>query len=187
VKVSVRATKRSIVRLQNGLELLLAAGEASNGSAESVVDSSEVINTLRPGGIAAIGYNQSPAADTAEDNINTVMSTTRSAVLSGLSLTGETAAEAALLVVTGEPAKISRKGVEKSRRWIEDETESMQVRGGDFPRETDKIGALVLLGGLQKSDRVQQFYERANQVVKEAPSPDESEKMFYNDDIDSIY
>ena len=167
--------------------LLLAAGETSSGVAESVVDSSEVINTLRPGGIAAIGYNQSPAADTAKDNINTIMSTTRSAVLSGLSLTGETTAEAALLVVAGEPATISRKGVEKSRRWVEDETESMQVRGGDFPRETDEIGALVLLGGLQQSERVQQFYERANQAAKEATSADASEKLFQNDDLDPVY
>jgi Cell division GTPase len=37
--------------------LLLAAGEVSDGVAESVVDSSEVINTLRTGGLAAIGYN----------------------------------------------------------------------------------------------------------------------------------
>jgi len=46
--------------------LLLAAGEVSDGVAESVVDSSEVINTLRTGGIAAIGYNEVQAAESSK-------------------------------------------------------------------------------------------------------------------------
>jgi len=45
----------------------------------------------------------------------------------------------------------------------------------------------VLLGGLQQSDRVQQFYGRANQAAKEATSADESEKLFQNDDLDPVY
>jgi cell division GTPase FtsZ len=167
--------------------LLLAAGEGTDGVAESVVDSSEVINTLRTGGIAAIGYNQVPAADSTEENINTVMTATRRAVLSGLSLTGETTAESALLVITGKPDRISRKGVEKSRRWLEDETGSMQVRGGDFPTETDHIGALVVLGGVGSSDRIEAFFERANEAAA-APTETESdsEKMFQNDQLDGI-
>jgi Cell division GTPase len=167
--------------------LLLAAGEGTDGVAESVVDSSEVINTLRTGGIAAIGYNQVPAADSTEENINTVMTATRSALLSGLSLTGETTAESALLVITGKPDRISRKGVEKSRRWLEDETGSMQVRGGDFPTENDHIGALVVVGGVGSSDRIEGFFERANEAAA-APTETESdsEKMFQNDQLDGV-
>jgi len=36
--------------------LLLAAGESVDGVAESVIDTSEVINTLRAGGMAAVGF-----------------------------------------------------------------------------------------------------------------------------------
>jgi len=167
--------------------LLLAAGEGSAGVGESVVDSSEVINTLQAGGLAAIGYNQVPAAESTEENITTVRTATRSAVLSGLSLTGETAAEAALLVVTGEPDRISRKGVETSRRWLEDETGSMQVRGGDFPMDSDHIGSLVVLGGLQQSDRIDGFFQRASEAAA-APTEteDESDKLFQNDEIDGL-
>ena len=167
--------------------LLLAAGEVSDGVAESVVDSSEVINTLRTGGIAAIGYNEVQAAESTEENINTVMTATRSALLSGLSLTGETAAESALLVITGKPDRISRKGVEKSRRWLEDETGSMQVRGGDFPTDSEQIGALVLLGGIQHSDRIEGFFERAKEAAA-APTETEEEdaKMFQNDELDGL-
>jgi len=167
--------------------LLLAAGEMADGVAESVVDSSEVINTLRTGGIAAIGYNEVQAAESAEENINTVMTATRSALLSGLSITGETTAESALLVITGQPDQISRKGVEKSRRWLEDETGSMQVRGGDFPTESEQIGALVLIGGIQHSDRIEGFFERAKEAAG-APTEteDDDAKMFQNDELDGL-
>jgi len=167
--------------------LLLAAGEPTKGVAESVVDSSEVINTLRTGGMAAIGYNEVAAAESTEENINTVMTATRSALLSGLSLTGETTAESALLVITGDPDRISRKGVEKSRRWLEDETGSMQVRGGDFPTDSDQIGALVLLGGIQSSDRIEGFFARAREAAS-APTETEAaeDKLFQNDQLDGL-
>ena len=167
--------------------LLLAAGEPTDGVAESVVDSSEVINTLQVGGIAAIGYNEVPAGGDTEDNINTITAATRSAFFSGLSLTGEVSAESALLVMTGEPDRISRKGVEKSRRWLEDETGSMQVRGGDFPRESDQIGALVLLGGIQNSDRIAGFFERATEAAAAPTEPEaETDKLFQNDELDGL-
>jgi len=167
--------------------LLLAAGEPAKGVAESVVDSSEVINTLRTGGMAAIGYNEVAAAESTEENINTILTATRSALLSGLSLTGETTAESALLVITGDPDRISRKGVEKSRRWLEDETGSMQVRGGDFPTDSDQIGALVLLGGIQSSDRIEGFFARAQEAAA-APTEMEADedKLFQNDDLDDL-
>lgn len=166
--------------------LLLAAGEVSHDVAESVVDSSEVINTLRSGGIAAIGYNQVVAGDSTQDNINTVTTATRSALRSGLSLTGDVTAEAGLLIVAGKPDKISRKGVEKSRRWLEEETESMQVRGGDFPIDSEYIASLVLLGDIQASERIESFFERAEEAAAAPSEQDESEKMFQNDNIDGI-
>ena len=166
--------------------LLLAAGEVSDGVAESVVDSSEVINTLRTGGIAAIGYNEVQAAESTEENINTIMSATRSALLSGSSLTGETTAESALLVITGKPDRISRKGVEKSRRWLEDETGSMQVRGGDFPTDSEQIGALVVLGGIQHSDRIEKFFARARENAAATTENEDDDKLFQNDDLDGL-
>ena len=167
--------------------LLLAAGEVSGGIAESVVDSSEVINTLRTGGIAAIGYNQVQAAESTEDNINTAMTATRSALLSGLSLTGETTAESALHVITGKPDRISRKGVEQSRRWLEEKTGSMEVRGGDFPTDSEQIGALVVLGGIQNSERIEGFFARAKEAAAAPTETEEDdEKMFQNDEIDGL-
>jgi cell division GTPase FtsZ len=141
--------------------LLLASGETVGGVAESVVDSSEVINTLRGGGIASLGYATAEAGENAGTNVNTIASLARSALLTGMSLPDAVDAEAALFVVAGAPGQISRKGVERARKWLEDETGSLQVRGGDFPLETDRPGALVLLGGVERSQRVQEFMDRA--------------------------
>ena len=172
--------------------LLLAAGEATNGVAESVVDSSEIINTLRSGGIAALGYASAPAAEEAAENISLITSTTRNAVLTGSSLPGATTADAALVVVAGQPERISRKGVEKARRWVEEETDSMQVRGGDFPIDSSRLASLVLLGGLERSDRIERFFARAEQAASEAESVAESgaseaDKTFQNDDLDGLF
>ncbi|WP_435074963.1 tubulin/FtsZ family protein [Halorubrum sp. HHNYT27] len=167
--------------------LLLAAGESVEGVAESVVDTSEVINTLRAGGMAAVGFASAPAAEDAEENVTTVMSTVRSAVMAGMSLPNATEADAALVAVAGDPDRISRKGAEKARKWLQEETGSMQVRGGDFPLESDRIAALVLLAGVERSRRVEAFLERARQAVRDEPeeTPDPAD-AFRNDELDDL-
>jgi len=171
--------------------LLLAAGEATEGVAESVVDSSEIINTLRSGGIASLGYASTPAAEDPAENITVITSTTRNAVLTGSSLPGATDADSALLVIAGQPERMSRKGVEKARKWVETETDSMQVRGGDFPIDSSRIASLVLLGGVERSDRVQRFMTRAEQAAEETAEVDaeahEADKTFQNDDLDGLF
>ncbi|WP_255193431.1 tubulin/FtsZ family protein [Natronobeatus ordinarius] len=168
--------------------LLLAAGEAIEGVGESVVDSSEVINTLRSGGIAALGYASAVAAEDSAENITTVLSVARQALLTGTSLPDATEADSALLVIAGAPDRISRKGVEKARRWLEDETTSMQVRGGDFPLESDRLAALVLLGGTERSDRIGEFMERARQAQNERePASVDRAELFTDDRLEDLF
>jgi cell division GTPase FtsZ len=166
--------------------LLLASGEVVEGVGESVVDSSEIINTLQGGGIACLGYASAEASPDASDNINTITSLTRKALLTGMSLPNAVDAEAALLVIAGEPDRIARKGVERARSWIEEETGSLQVRGGDFPLESDRLAALVLLGGVERSQRVQEFLDRAREAQQEQEERDPVE-TFGNDELDDLF
>ena len=96
--------------------LLLAAGGAVEGVGESVVDSSEIINTLRDGGIAALGYAAAEAGADAEANINTVTSIVSRAVLTGPSLPAATDAHSPLPVIAGDPAAVPRPRLERPRR-----------------------------------------------------------------------
>ncbi|MFB6155497.1 MAG: tubulin/FtsZ family protein [Haloferacaceae archaeon] len=170
--------------------LLLAAGEAVEGVGESVVDTSEIINTLRSGSIAALGYASAAAADDASENVTTTTSVVRRALLSGSSLPDAVEASAALLVVAGNPDVVPRKGVERARRWVESETGSMEVRGGDFPLDSDNLAALVLLSGLEGTDRVDAFLERARLAAEETAeveeaAPDQTE-IWQNERIDDL-
>jgi cell division GTPase FtsZ len=170
----------------------LGGGGLDRDVAQSVVDTSEVINTLRKGGLAAVGYAESEASEDPDDNVNVVTSTTRQALFTGTSLPDATEADAALLVVAGRPDSLSRKGVERSRSWIEEETGSMEVRGGDFPLDTDRISSLVLMSGVERSDRVQEFMNRAADAQAEADDRTEGKQKrdaaesFQNDELDDL-
>ena len=166
--------------------LLLASGEAVEGVGESVVDSSEVINTLRSGGIATLGYAAAPANGDSAENVNTITSNTRQALLSNLSLPNAVEADAALLVVAGNPELISRKGVERARKWVEEQTGSLQVRGGDFPLESERLASLILLGGTERSDRIDEFMQRAKQASKQEERANPAEQ-FHNEEIDDLF
>jgi cell division GTPase FtsZ len=173
------------------LGLLLAAGEAVEGVGESVVDSSEVINTLRAGGIASLGYASAEASTDAAENINTVASLTRRAVMTGNSLPEASDADAALLVMAGHPDAIPRKGFERARSWLEEETGTMEVRGGDFPLESGRLAALVLLAGVERSPTVERFLERARQAAQETDEVDagreDASAAWENEDIESLF
>ncbi|MEF8757236.1 MAG: tubulin/FtsZ family protein [Halobacteriales archaeon] len=168
---------------------LLASGEVIEDVGESVVDASEVINTLQEGGIASLGYASAVAGEDPAENINTVTSLARNALLTGTSLPDAVRADAALLVIVGDPERIPRKGVERARRMIEEETGSLQVRGGDFPLETDKLAALVLLSGVERSRRVDEFMERAREAKEqqEATPRDDPAEAFQNDELEDLF
>ncbi|WP_266076029.1 tubulin/FtsZ family protein [Haladaptatus caseinilyticus] len=167
--------------------ILLASGEGVEGVGESVVDSSEVINTLRSGGVAALGYASADASEESGENINTVTSNTRQAILSNLSVPKATDADSALLVVAGDADRIPRKGVEKARKWLEGETGSLQVRGGDYPLDSNRLASLVLLGGVERSPRMKEFMERAKEANKQEVRKEDPAELFQNDKIDDLF
>jgi len=64
----------------------------------------------------------------------------------------------------------------------------MQVRGGDFPLESDRLGALVLLGGAERSDRIEAFMQRAreaNQAQEEAA--DDPADQLTDDRLENLF
>jgi len=167
--------------------VLLASGEAVEGVGESVVDSSEIINTLREGGIASLGYATAEASEDAAENVNTVTSLARNALLTSMSLPDAVEAEAALLVIAGRPERISRKGVERARSWVEEETGSLQVRGGDFPLDSERLAALVLLCGVERSRRVEEFMERAREASANAERETVGTDEMLDENLDDLF
>ncbi|AEH37975.1 tubulin/FtsZ family protein [Halopiger xanaduensis] len=179
--------------------LLFAAGEVGHGDhvAESVVDSSEIINTLEDG-ISTIGYARE-TVDTSGGllssfrgeeefdegaEVNRLTSLVRKATLGRLTLPCDvSSADRGLVVATGPPEHLNRKGVERGRQWLEDETGSMEIRGGDYPRtDKDEVGAIVLLSGVTDVPRVDQL----QQVAIEAQETTETVRANAQEEFSSL-
>src|SRR6056297_2073884 len=164
--------------------ILFGAGEVGDGEdvAESVVDSSEIINTLSGGGVSTVGYaseevelntsggllSRFTGDDGGDDGLdaanttNRITSLVRKAALGRLTLPCEIeGTERALLVMAGPPKHLNRKGIERGRKWLEEQTGSMEVRGGDYPTNTPKVAASILLAGVHNVPRIKELQQVA--------------------------
>jgi len=161
--------------------VLFGAGEVGAGDnvAESVVDSSEIINTLSGGGVSTVGYDAEGVETGSSGGLlsrfkggeeeiesanttNRITSLVRKAALGRLTLPCEIeGAERALLVVSGPPKHLNRKGIERGRKWLEEQTGSMEVRGGDYPINEPNVAAAVLLSGVHNVPRIKELQQVA--------------------------
>jgi cell division GTPase FtsZ len=157
---------------------LFGAGELDESTAaENVIDSSEIINTLDSNGpgVSTIGYSETEsevqdrgllssmtnghAPEGAETKIHGLI---RQATTGQLTLPCDISSTTkALALVSGPKQEMSRDGIEMGRNWLETQTECLEVRGGDDPRQQPVVAALVLLSGVQSAGRIDQFQEQA--------------------------
>ena len=164
--------------------ILFGAGEIQQGQeiAESVVDSSEIINTLSGGGVSTVGYAEEEVEERSSGGLlsrlrddgnddeldsahttNRITSLVRKAALGRLTLPCEIeGAERALLVLAGPPVYLNRKGIERGRKWLEEQTGSMEVRGGDYPyRGAGFVATVILLAGVTNVPRIKELQQVA--------------------------
>lgn len=159
---------------------LLGAGEYDEATtAENAMDASDIIRTLDTDGISSIGY-ASTSIDRDEDGFLTkfredhekqngssgaakINGLVRRAVNSRLTLPCDVSStDRALIVLSGPPAELSRKGLESAREWIEDEVDTVEVLAGDDPRENaSALSAVVLLSNVTKTPRIKEIQDQA--------------------------
>jgi cell division GTPase FtsZ len=193
--------------------ILFGAGEIGEGEevAESVVDSSEIINTLSGGGVSTIGFAEEEVEtassggllsrftgdDSAEEldtanTTNRITSLVRKAALGRLTLPCEIdGAERALVVLAGPPNYLNRKGIERGRKWLEEQTGSMEVRGGDYPtKATGRVSSVVLLSGVTNVPRIKELQQVAieaqDNIDNIQQESDDNLEELVNDDSDEL-
>jgi cell division GTPase FtsZ len=190
--------------LARRLGVLFSAGEIANGPvAETVVDASEVINTLASGGVSTVGYAASPLSrrsggilsriggrrpdgETEVDTVNQVSSLIRRAALGRLTLPCEVeGTERALVVVSGPPEALSRRGIEHGRKWLEAETGTMEIRGGDAPTESGYVAAVVLLSGVTAVPRIKELQAVAIEAQRDFVERDAGSEARLTDLLDT--
>jgi len=163
--------------------VLFSVGEITpDGVGESVVDASEIHRTLEGGGLATVGYaadavkrpargllarfRTTPEPEVPDDTIDRVAGLVRTATRGRLTapVTVNTA-DRALLVVSGPPDKLSRRGAEEGRRWLEREADTTEVRGGDQPiRGQNQLAATVVLAGVTEVTRIRELQAIGNET-----------------------
>ena len=196
------------------LTVLARAGEPVEEGmvAEMVVDSSEVINTLKGGGITSIGYATSVAEEKKrsgifglfrkkpsdevlgeEDKSMKIASLVRRAALGRLTIPCNIqSAERALVLVAGPPEHLDRKGIEKAKLWLEEQIAGVEVRAGDYPtRRTKHVAALVVLANVTDVPRVREL-QRLAAEAKDEVEVAERERIertisLFDEDIEPLF
>jgi len=191
------------------LSILARAGEPIDDGliGEMVIDSSEIINTLRGGGISAIGYATTLAEDNQskirlpflnrkkkeniveEDKATKIASLVRRAALGRLTIPCNIrSAERALILVAGPPEHLDRKGLEKSKIWLEQQIAGVEVRAGDYPtRRTKHIAALVVLANVTDIPRVKQLQKIAIEAKEEIEAVERERTIeLFNEELDPL-
>ena len=207
--------------------VLFRAGEVSKyGVGEMVVDSSEIINTLRGCGISSVGYAICEAVPTmkggkpvarkdtsgsllsgifgkkekkmveprvdiasGEDKSAKIIGLVRRAMLGRLTLPCDySTAERALVLVAGPPNELDRKGVEKSKSWVEENIAGVEVRGGDYPVDSGYVAAVVLLATIGDAPRIRELMEFAKEAREEVvKSRERSHTAMFEGGVDPLF
>lgn len=179
------------------------AGElASMPIAENRVDASDVIRTLEIGGVSSIGqasldlggpggvrgwlagrrwlpdglrsWLAGDRSDARPTEAATVKGLVRRAVGDDLTLPcGIDSADRVLLVLSGPPSAVSRKGFEGARYWLEQEADTVEVLAGDEPlKHSSTLTATVVLSNVTDVPRIEALQRRAVAIQNELEDSD---------------
>jgi cell division GTPase FtsZ len=192
---------------------LLSAGERDGSQiSENAMDASDVRRTMATGGVATIAYAETDlrsstkrqrglvgrfrsngtAGANESDPATKIHGLVRRAVRSRLTCPADvTSAERGLIVVSGPPEEFSRKGLERARRWVEQEIESVEVLAGDDPRrDAESLSAAVLLSNVTDVPRIDELQETAvsakDNVESQAVGRETAVEDLVTDDDDAL-
>jgi cell division GTPase FtsZ len=214
VKTAFNRLNNEVVRR---FSVLFRAGEVSKyGVGEMVVDSSEIINTLRGGGITSVGYAISEVMSKStkdkrgffgglkdkfgakkeaneevlmgEDKSAKIVSLVRRAMLGRLTLPCDySTAERALVLIAGPPDEMDRKGIEKAKSWVEENIAGVEVRGGDYPVNSEYIAVVVMLATVGNAPRIKELLDIAKETKEDVIKSKEKKSNMFEEGIDPLF
>ena len=168
------------------ISLILRAGEfkADGGLdlAEVVLDSGEVLNTMKGMGFITIGYaverlphnplsflsNLRPTGFFADEHIkkaSRIVDLAKQAIYHEISTPCDmTSAHKALILIAGPSHELSLKGFMTVRKWIDRSIAGLETRSGDYPvMNTKNVAIIVMLSGLENIPRLTELKEIQSQ------------------------
>jgi tubulin-like protein CetZ len=188
------------------IALMLRAGEfrADGGIdlAEVVLDSGEVLNTMKGMGFITIGYAVEklppdplrflswlkPAGlfdEEQKKKASRIVELAKQAIYHEISTPCDlTSAHKALVLVAGPSHELSMKGFMTVRKWIDRSIAGLETRSGDYPvMNTKNVAIIIMLSGLENIPRITELIEiRSQSKPKKRADPEElSEGLLEND------
>ncbi|MDP2798049.1 MAG: tubulin/FtsZ family protein, partial [Methanoregula sp.] len=162
------------------ISLILRAGEfkADGGLelAEVVLDSGEVLNTMKGMGFITIGYAVEhlprdplgflswlrPASLSADDHkkrASRIVELAKQAIYHEISTPCDmTSAHKALILIAGPSHELSLKGYMTVRKWIDRSIAGLETRSGDYPVvNTQNVAIIIMLSGLENIPRIDEI------------------------------
>ena len=162
------------------ISLILRAGEfkADGGLelAEVVLDSGEVLNTMKGMGFITIGYafEQIPSdpmsflswlrpagisADHHNKRASRLVELAKQAIYHEISTPCDmTSAHKALILIAGPSHELSLKGFMTVRKWIDRSIAGLETRSGDYPVvNTQNVAIIIMLSGLENIPRIDEI------------------------------
>ena len=76
---------------------------------------------------------------------------------------------------------MDRKGVEKSKSWVEENIAGVEVRGGDYPLESSKVAAVVVLATIGDAPRIRELLEIAKETKEDVIKSKERRVTMFDD------
>jgi len=160
--------------------LTIGQGGGSSGVGQQVVDASDVMETIDGGGLATIGYAQTPLSKWREGNSSVLGSLKRrlageqtdplrqaQAITQTLewatrgTLTFDCPTDSAgrgLVAFSGPPEWLRADALALGRDWLADRIGTAELRSGDDPTPgAESVGVLVVLAGISGTDRLRTF------------------------------
>jgi tubulin-like protein CetZ len=190
--------------------LMLRAGEfrADGGIdlAEVVLDSGEVLNTMKGMGFITIGYAVEklphdplrflswlkPAGIFDEEQkkkASRIVELAKQAIYHEISTPCDlTSAHKALVLVAGPSQELSMKGFMTVRKWIDRSIAGLETRSGDYPIvNTKNVAIIVMLSGLENIPRITELKEiRSQSKPKKRTDTDGSSEELLEKDQKTI-
>lgn len=169
------------------ISLILKAGEfrADGGIdlAEVVLDSGEVLNTMKDGGFITIGYAvehlpnnplaflsqfrpSGPFNEEGKKRASRIVELAKQAIYHEVSTPCDmTSAHKALILIAGPSHELSMQGFMTVRKWIDRSIRGLETRSGDYPiMSTKNVAIIIMLSGLDNIPRINELREIREQL-----------------------
>ena len=96
-------------------------------------------------------------------------------------------AERALVLIAGPPDELDRKGIEKAKSWVEENIAGVEVRGGDYPVNSNYVAAVIILSTIGSAPRIKELLSIARETKEEVERGQDRKPLTIDEDIEPLF